>query len=188
MNTVARLLEAIARGDAEDEVPLDEKTAIRGARRRRSSRLAWVAAGAAILAGGSAWWWRSHALATGHEPRAVAQAAAPPALAVEPMAIVQFRSRPPGAEVFADGATAPLGVTPLSATLTPSARAQTFEFRLEGHATERRAIGIVDGAQLEVTLAPASPPVSPGQSPAQHTSTKRHAPRPDRTAVLNPFK
>jgi hypothetical protein len=188
MNTVARVLEAIARGDAEDEVPLDEKTAIRAARRGRSSRLAWVAAGVAILAGGSAWWWRSHARATGHESHAVAQPAAPPALAVEPMAIVQFRSRPPGAAVFADGATAPLGVTPFSATLTPSARAQTFEFRLEGHATERGAIAIVDGAQLEVTLAPVSPPVSPGQSPPQRAPTKRHSPRSDRTAVLNPFK
>ena len=105
MNTVARVLEAIARGDAEDEVPLDEKTAIRAARRGRSSSLAWVAAEVAILAGGLAGWWRSHGLATGDEPPAIAQAAAPTAPAVEPMAIVQFRSRPPGAEVFADGAT-----------------------------------------------------------------------------------
>jgi len=189
MNTVARALEATARGDADDEVPLGEKTAIRAARHRRSSRLAWMAVGAALLAAGSAWWWRSQATGAGQEPRvAVAPTAAPPALAVEPRSIVQFRSQPPGATVFADGAAEPLGMTPFSATLIPSARPQTFEFRLNGHATERRAVAIVDGAQLDVTLAPASPAVSPDQSPPQHAPTKKHAPRADRTAVLNPFK
>jgi len=194
MTEVQQILEEIARGDAADEGPsYGEKTAIRSGKRRGIRRPLWLAgAGLAVLGAGAAlWFWPRASLRPA--PAAVVQAPPPPGapatqVASPARALLHFESDPAGAEVFADGATEPLGVTPFSVVLPASSQPETFEFRLPGHGLERRRVPVLDGNQVKAVLAVERIVASPPAAASPHSQSKRRVQKPDRSAVLNPFK
>ncbi|HET6147915.1 MAG TPA: serine/threonine-protein kinase [Polyangia bacterium] len=193
MTEVQQILEAIARGDSGHEFSLQEKTAIRSGHRRRGPRVAWLTVACLAAVGAGSWLWLRPPATLAPAP---AQAAPPPArvaehappAAIPARAILRFQSEPAGAEVFVEGATEPLGVTPFSVALPLSSQVATFEFRLQGHRAERRQVPVLDGNRVEATLA-AELPVAAAPAGASPRPQPRHrAQRLDRGSVLNPFK
>ncbi|MBC8133748.1 MAG: serine/threonine protein kinase [Deltaproteobacteria bacterium] len=113
---------------------------------------------------------------------------------------VTFESVPPGATVFRDRATQPVGVTPFFATLDASSRPEAFEFRLEGRQVARQDVVLAKDAVIRVTLLPMQVESGAGPSDAalspRRKSKKAEAadeaktkpPALDHGAVLDPFE
>ena len=119
---------------------------------------------------------------------------------------VTFDSDPPGATVFRDRATQPVGVTPFSATLNGSSRTEGFDFHLNGRQVVRQDVVLAQDMAIKVTLPPlpvASSVVSPMEAAhapkrRDHRTGSRHAgsvpgaAKPpaalDHGAVLDPFE
>jgi serine/threonine-protein kinase len=144
------------------------------------------------------------AVLTSHRPArsalpgsaAIQRAAAPPPAAPRLRVEIGFESTPPGAVVYAAGATQALGVTPFAASFDASPRTQTFEFHADGWRVARREVSLQRDAHIEVALvrllsdaadlsaAQKRGPPSPGAGPRgkpRHTEL-------DRDSMLNPFE
>jgi hypothetical protein len=119
---------------------------------------------------------------------------------------VTFDSDPPGATVFRDRATQPVGVTPFSVTLNGSSRTEGFDFHLKGRQVVRQDLVLAQDMAIKVTLPPlpgASSVVSPAEAArlpkrrdqrtgSRHAGSLPGAAQPpaalDHGAVLDPFE
>ncbi|MEP6652415.1 MAG: serine/threonine-protein kinase [Myxococcales bacterium] len=87
-----------------------------------------------------------------------------------------FVSEPPGATVFRDRATQPVGVTPFTAILEPSATPEMFEFRLEGRQTVRQQVLLSANTAVQVVLPAAEPHADTSPAPASASASDEPAP------------
>jgi serine/threonine-protein kinase len=106
-----------------------------------------------------------------------------PADAEDTSVAISFESIPPGATVYRDGETIPLGVTPFTATLLRSNRLAHIRFERANFEQSTTDINVDASHQITVTLVPRrSKPVTSSQPPAK--------PKPDhvqREGVIDPF-
>jgi serine/threonine-protein kinase len=170
-------------------------------------RRAWVALGAGVVLLGAtvALIQRSHsssaaASAPASEPSSAQSATGSSALVAHPPVRVTFDSDPPGATVFRERATQPVGVTPFSTTLDGSSGSEAFEFQLAGRPVVRQDLILSKDMTVKVTLpraqqGSATPSGEPPQ--AQRRRTKHADPSPesksepgalDHGVVLDPFE
>jgi hypothetical protein len=173
----------------------------------RPERRAWLALGAGVVLLGAtvALVGRSHSSTTAPAPATESGGAqrateGSSGLVTHPSVRVTFDSDPPGATVFRERATQPVGVTPFSATLDGSSRSEAFEFQLDGRPVVRQNLILSKDMGIKVTLPTAQPGagVSSGES-AQ--AQKRRGKRADQAVdvkaepgaldhgvVLDPFE
>ncbi|MBX3275741.1 MAG: serine/threonine protein kinase [Sandaracinaceae bacterium] len=123
------------------------------------------------------------------EPAAPAvEAPAPIPAGVEPppTVTITFRSEPPGAEVWREGAAARLGVTPFSTPLPRADEPLVFELRLEGHETLRQEVALVADAETSAALRPSRASAGGRRSTGTTTSEPgRRRDDPGRRGVLD---
>ncbi|MEZ4337733.1 MAG: serine/threonine-protein kinase [Sandaracinaceae bacterium] len=187
------------RAIATDESPSLELPVVRVPPARRSSPLPLILGGIALLGllGGLAIWALSSGEA-GH-PSAAADAPtqaptrAPTEAAIEPLPepepapepttiSLSFASEPPGAEVWPAGADAPIGVTPLSTTVSRSDESGTYELRMAGHTSVQQTVRLDRDANVHVVLTERAAPRRSRSAPARRRSHER------RNAVIDPFE
>ncbi len=164
-----------------------------------------VGVGVALLGATVALVRRSHSSTTA--PAAATEPGGPPrpaegssGLVTHSPVRITFDSDPPGATVFRERATQPVGVTPFSSTLDGSSRSEAFEFQLPGRPVVRQNLILSKDMAVKVTL-PTSQPGSAVPSGESIQVQKRRGRRADRASdpkaepgaldhgvVLDPFE
>lgn len=200
-----RLQKVLLRQQQESVAPASAPTAF-----HRERRL-WLAVGAGtLLFAATIALARRQRTPAAAAPGTATIAGSPPANVTTPSAAavnsvpeqvrVTFDSDPPGATVFRERATQPVGTTPFSAVLSGSARPEEFEFRLPGHQVVRQSLLLSEDATLKLTLPPLADEGTTRAAdagavvrrrakrtePSEESNTK--TPALDHGAVLDPFE
>jgi serine/threonine-protein kinase len=112
--------------------------------------------------------------------------AAPPPPAAPATVTLGFTSTPPGARVFRQGETVPLGVTPFTTELARAERSTPVRFELEGYEPIEVDASLATSENLSVTLEqlPAAPAAA--RAIASKKRAPAPAPRPNRKSRTNP--
>ncbi|MBN2495621.1 MAG: serine/threonine protein kinase [Deltaproteobacteria bacterium] len=105
---------------------------------------------------------------------------------------IRFESRPPGAAVYRQGETSPLGITPVTLSFEQRAESAAFELRLADHRSVQREISLAESSSVSIRMPRHRPPVDKKKKKKKQTSGKkpplaRGDPALDRGGTVDPF-